>query len=87
MSEFLSNLSFTDRFLLEKTFEEADKNQDGFIDFLEMKLVLMKNNVMSDDETLKYIFNIFDKNSDGKLNMEEYVKMYIYVREKISEEK
>jgi Ca2+-binding EF-hand superfamily protein len=74
-------LSFTDRMRLEEAFEEADKNRDGYIDLSEMKRVLALNHVINDDDTLKAIFNTFDTNKDGKLDVEEYIKMYIYLKQ------
>jgi len=52
-----------------------DDNNDGYIDFRELMMVLY---IMSDgtpEQNLKQIFKIFDLNSDGKINHQEMNKI------------
>lgn len=52
-----------------------DLNRDGYCDFQELKAVLKSTIEIddSDDEIVRQIMGLYDKNGDGKISYEEYV--------------
>lgn len=58
---------------LEKAFQEADKNKDGFVSPEEYRQILQDHGVQCTLEEVMKIVQLGDKNKDGKLSKDEFM--------------
>ncbi len=56
---------------LERVLDDADVNQDGFVDRDELRIALRKIHLKNKDDTIDKIFEAYDMNTDGVLDAKE----------------
>jgi Ca2+-binding EF-hand superfamily protein len=56
-------------------FKQYDKNNDGFIDFNELKQIFKEIGDDLSDEKLKKMIELIDKNKDGLIDYEEFLSL------------
>lgn len=61
------------RVAFNKTFKEWDKDNSGALSFDEVKSILQQNNY--DDEKIEAMYEKCDKDGDGKVTCEEFLKL------------
>ena len=70
-----------------KLFKKKDKNNDGHLDYNEIKELL---NIYADkcgDQDLQIEFNKIDVNHDGELSLEEFKTMFKNVSDRFNKKK
>ena len=64
------------KYIYESTFKEYDKDGSGFIDYAELKELLVstfaKAGLKLDEDGIKYHMEKFDTSKDGKISLEEF---------------
>ncbi len=60
-----------------EAFKVFDRDSDGFISFLELKLVMQQIGEYKDDSQIQEIITAGDRDNDGKLNFDEFIRMMI----------
>lgn len=60
-------------------FKNMDINNDGTINFEEMRTVISQNQVDLDDESIQEIFKKYDTNGDGVIDFSEWVDILLYI--------
>jgi calcium-dependent protein kinase len=67
---------------LDEVFDSCDMDKSGFIDYSEFLTVAMTWNQVLQKEKVKMIFNYFDQNHSGSINIEELRKSFPQINEK-----
>lgn len=60
-----------------EAFKVFDRDSDGFISFMELKLVMQQIGEYKDDSQIQEIIAAGDRDNDGKLNFDEFIRMMI----------
>lgn len=60
-----------------EAFKVFDRDSDGFISFIELKLVMQQIGEYKDDSQIQEIIAAGDRDNDGKLNFDEFIRMMI----------
>lgn len=61
------------------TWERADVNRDGKMDFKEAKKLMVRLNVEISDEVLETLFRAHDVSGDGTLDLEEFTTLFVHL--------
>ena len=61
---------------LSTKFAELDEDESGKVSILELKNALLKKDVPYEDE----MFDILDRDEDGLVTLDEYIKTYIEIQ-------
>lgn len=79
ISKYLSQKKSTEQ--LTKDYRDAfkvfDKNNDGFINKAELKVIMTKLGDKLSDKEVEDMIRTVDKDKDGKLSYDEYIKMFV----------
>lgn len=71
------NARHTEEFILRDLFRDFDRNGDGTLGLDELNQMLLKINLKTDQKYVCALMNLFDSNSNGKVEFEEFQRYVV----------